>query len=168
MPSLLSSLQALLPDVHFVADKSFYWSPENQTIAYAPEALKSTDGSWSLLHEAAHSLLDHRTFQTDFELLLLEVAAWKKAKELGASHGVEISDEHIQDCLDTYRDWLHRRSTCPTCGSVSLQRSSREYACHNCPSVWTVTSERFCRPYRLKQLKRLPEVEASSAHPTFQ
>jgi hypothetical protein len=110
--------------------------------------MRETWGTWSLLHETGHGLLVHADYQSDLELLHMEVAAWEKAKELGQAFGVQIDPNHIEDCLDTYRDWLHRRSTCPTCGSVSLQHNSTEYHCHNCNAMWQVSSSRFCRPYR--------------------
>jgi hypothetical protein len=105
-------------------------------------------------------MLGHQTYRSDFELLLLEVAAWDKAKQLAASQGITMDEEHIQDCLDTYRDWLHERSTCPRCGTVSLQASPSEYNCHNCSASWQVSKSRFCRPYRLSgnQNKKSPDV----------
>jgi hypothetical protein len=63
---------------------------------------------------------------------------------------VIIDEEHIQNCLDTYRDWLHKRSTCPRCDSHGLQ-TSEQYKCYNCRAVWRVGNERFCRAYRSLQ-----------------
>lgn len=146
----LQTLQALLPGITFSAKDSFYWSPKTQTVAYNAETLKHQEGVWSLIHEAAHAQLAHTTYKTDFELLLLEVAAWECATQIGKTLDIIVAEEHVQDCLDTYRDWLHRRSTCPTCGSVGLQHSEILYRCHNCNGEWRVTAARFCRPYRLK------------------
>ena len=146
--SLLEYLQQLLPDVTFQSGDTFCWSPKSRTITYPVDALTHEDGVWALVHEAGHALLEHRQYQTDFELVTMEVAAWEKAKEVAHELSVAIDPDHIQDCLDTYRDWLHRRSTCPTCGSVSLQRTDTSYACHNCPAQWHVSAARFCRPYR--------------------
>jgi hypothetical protein len=121
---------------------------------------------WALLHEAAHVLLGHTNYRLDVDLLLLEVAAWGKAKELAGELGVSIDENHIQDSLDTYRDWLHQRSACPRCSTVSLQVSSREYRCHNCLASWHVSTSRFCRPYRLgtKPSKKSPEVSRATFH----
>lgn len=148
---LITQLQKLLPEFHFVAENSFYWSPEKQKIAYATDQMSEQVGIWSLLHEAGHARLGHNNYTTDFELLLLEVAAWDEAKLIASQLSIDIDDDHIQDCLDTYRDWLHKRSTCPTCGNTGLQYGSSEYHCHNCHSQWTVTASRFCRPYRKKR-----------------
>lgn len=149
---ILPRVKALAPDITFVSSASFYWSPAKQTIAYKKASLSTKEGAWSLLHETAHALLDHHIYKTDFELLMMEVAAWKHAKSLANDLGVSIDENYLQDCLDTYRDWLHRRSTCPTCGNVGLQHSDSEYRCHNCHSTWQVTAARFCRPYRKKLL----------------
>ena len=147
---LLETLRARLPAVRFEPGESFSWSPAQQLVCYPESCMLEDSSGWALLHEAAHGILQHCSYETDFELLLLEVAAWQKAKELAAELEIEIDEDHIQDCLDTYRDWLHRRSTCPTCGIVGLQHSPRLYACHNCNATWQVSNSRFCRAYRLK------------------
>jgi NADH dehydrogenase/NADH:ubiquinone oxidoreductase subunit G len=146
--SILEELQNSLPAVSFMEDTVFCWSPKTASIHFPAQALAEEEGTWALLHEAGHATLAHQTYATDFELVSMEVAAWEKAKELAKTLGITISNDHIQDCLDTYRDWLHKRSTCPTCGSVSLQQSESLYTCHNCPAQWTVTRARLCRPYR--------------------
>lgn len=148
MKPLIDQLHALMPAVSFRVGKSFCWSPAESVVTYRKDMDKKS-AQWSLLHEAAHAILEHRTYSSDLELLLLEVAAWEKAKQLAEKFGLALDEEHIQDCLDTYRDWLHQRSTCPRCSVVSLQVSSSEYLCHNCNARWQVSASRFCRPYRL-------------------
>ena len=157
MHTLVIELQKALPKLTFEAGEEFCWSPKTQTIVYAADVEDTTVGAWSLLHEVAHALLDHKRYASDFELLHLEAAAWQRATELAQTYGQRISSDHIQDCLDTYRDWLHQRSTCPLCGTTSLQETARTYRCHNCGTTWTVTASRFCRPYRrLQTLKKSP------------
>lgn len=148
MLSLLESLRKDYPDIVFVEGDSFYWSPIDQTITYAQLSTQPDVAKWSLLHEVSHCLLEHKSYSSDFELVQLEVDAWQQARELSSNYGIKIDPEHIQDCLDTYRDWLHRRSSCPKCGLVSAQEDSRTYRCFNCKSLWHVSSSRFCRPYR--------------------
>jgi hypothetical protein len=140
---ILPKLQRDFPDIAFTEGSDFYWSPQQQTVFYA-----SQGDAWSLLHELSHALLGHARYQSDFELLALEVAAWDKARVLAPDYGVTIDEDHIQDCLDTYRDWLHQRSTCPRCGTKSLQTDAQHYQCFNCQTIWKVTASRFCRPYR--------------------
>lgn len=149
MQPLIDNLLVRFPELSFRADNHFYWSPEKREIAY--RATASDKGAvWSLLHEASHALLAHQTYRNDFELLEMEVAAWEHAKQLAVQLELGAIDEnHIQDCLDTYRDWLHKRCLCPTCGSRSFQQDERHYVCHNCTTNWRVTPSRFCRSYRL-------------------
>ncbi len=152
--------------LRFESGKSFYWSPETMTITYNEKLVDNKTGKWSLLHEAAHAKLNHLNYSSDLGLLKLEVAAWDKAKEMASSFGLEIDENHIQDCLDTYRDWLHRRSTCPKCGIICLQYSPSTYTCHNCHTKWSVSASRFCRPYRLK-LENGKEKRSQSTIATF-
>lgn len=154
---LLTRLSELIPGVEFVADDAFTWSPATRAVHYQGQQLNNTEGQARLLHESGHALCNHTTYISDFSLLQMELDAWEKAKVLAQQMGLRLPAEFIEDCLDTYRDWLHRRSTCPTCGSVSMQQSSHYYRCHNCMSSWNVTAERFCRPYR-----RLTPLPASA------
>jgi hypothetical protein len=90
----------------------------------------------------------------------MEVAAWEYAKELAKRYGVSIDEDHVQDCLDSYRDWLYKRSICPACGTKSIQQDQElQYQCFNCRSMWGVAASRFCRPYRqFKTTKKSPAV----------
>jgi hypothetical protein len=135
MQQYISKLQASFPHLKFTAGSQFYWSPETQEIFYniAADGQKSV---WSLLHETGHALLGHATYKADMELLRLEV-------------GLQINEEHIQDCLDTYRDWLYKRSICPSCNTKCLQQGDFvHYRCFNCHTTWRVSSNRFVRTYR--------------------
>jgi hypothetical protein len=135
------------PDYKFTPGPQENWSPKSKTITYnpdqAPDRLR-----YGILHELAHAILDHTNYQSDFELLKLESEAWELAAKLGEKYRVKIGDEHIQNCLDTYRDWLDRRSTCPACDTHVLQAGSENYYCYNCQTTWHVSSGRFVRPYR--------------------
>lgn len=150
MKTLLKSLQAQLSDITFTPGDLFYWSPKTNEVVYSLRSLTEKEGQWALLHEAAHAWLGHKAYHSDFELLLLEVAAWEQAQNIGKQLGYKLDEEHIQNCLDTYRDWLHERSTCPRCGVVSLETTQRQYQCFNCDHEWRVSISRFCRPYRMQ------------------
>lgn len=152
--SLLSFCQDLLPDISFIEGKTFYWSPGNRTIRFELAALQSPAGQWALLHEVGHAQLDHSSYSNDAALLKLEVAAWEKAQITAKEAKIEIDSEHIQDCLNTYRDWLYARSTCPTCGLNSLQTETTTYICLNCSTHWSVSHSRFCRPYRMQSIHK--------------
>jgi hypothetical protein len=147
MEPLAHTLRTDFPKVIFVAGDKFYWSPKENTVFYDARK-KNKPAQWALLHELCHAVLGHTSYKTDFELLQLEVAAWHKAKEFAPTYDMNISEDHIQDCLDTYRDWLHARSKCPVCGEHGLQDTSSTYECINCRATWHVSGQRFCRPYR--------------------
>jgi hypothetical protein len=148
MQALIHKLQVRFPQLRFTPGQQFCWSPETGEIFYKTAA-RGRQAQWSLLHETGHALLEHQNYKADFELLRLEIAAWERARELAGDVGVNIDEDHIQDCLDTYRDWLYKRSICPTCTNKCLQQDDyRHYRCFNCHTVWRVSASRFCRAYR--------------------
>jgi hypothetical protein len=148
MQPLITKLQARFPGLRFTEGMQFCWSPETAEIFYKAGG-GSRRAQWSLLHETGHALLGHADYRTDFELVRLEVAAWEKAHAVGTDLAIAIDPEHIQDCLDTYRDWLYKRSICPQCTAKCLQQDDYiHYRCFNCHMVWRVTTSRFCRAYR--------------------
>ena len=138
------------PDFTFTRGNQEHWSPKNNSITFNP-AQTPERIRFGVLHELAHGLLEHKNYQSDFELLKMESEAWHLASRIGLKYGVTISEDHIQNCLDTYRDWLHHRSQCPSCGMHVLQQDSHSYRCFNCQTAWRVSSGRFVRPYRRTQ-----------------
>lgn len=154
MDKLVSSLGTKFPRLKFTPGPRFYWSPETGEIFYHHES-SDQESLWSLLHETGHAALGHTSYQGDFELLQMELAAWQRARQLGQEFNIEIDEDHIQDCLDTYREWLYKRCICPGCGTKCLQQDdSTLYGCHNCGSTWQVSSDRFSRTYR--QIEKSP------------
>ncbi len=150
LPKLIKQLKHDYPTFSFQIGVSERWSPRSATITFNP--VQSTRAlAYGVLHELAHALLQHHTYKTDFELVKLEAKAWQLAAEIGKKYGFKISGDHIQNCLDTYRDWLHGRSNCPRCGLQGLQKNSYSYKCPNCQNVWFVTSGHLARPYRRRQ-----------------
>lgn len=140
------------PQFGFVAADTLRWSPSTQTIYYT-KSDQSPHALVGLLHELGHATLGHEAFQSDIQLIQMERAAWECAQVLAKRYGIEIESEHIEDCLDTYRDWLKKRSTCPMCANVSLQTNPTTYQCFNCSSTWTVSRSQACRIQRtLKKL----------------
>jgi len=144
---LLETLRVDYPAISFVSGSRFAWHPNQREVVYVARKMRAQD-DWSLLHELGHALQEHRDFESDMQLLHMEVDAWQKATEIGKQYGVEIDQDHVQDCLDSYRDWLHARATCPTCLERCLQKDTRTYHCHNCQTEWQVTKSRLCRAYR--------------------
>ncbi len=133
------------PDIRFVAGASYHWSPADQTVYYMKHDT-ARSGLWALLHETSHGLLGHKKYRSDFELLLLELDAWEHANQLADEINIttgEAFDEHKEDCLDSYRDWQHKRSLCPQCNLVGLQVSDKQYKCLFCNKAWTVSAARY-------------------------
>lgn len=148
MDNLITPLRHAYPQINFSVGSRFSWSAEAKTITY--QQVAGASAAWSLLHEVGHAILRHLDFATDVELLLKEAAAWEVAQELGAKYAVEIPQNYIDDCVNSYRDWLNKRSACPYCSSQGLQADSKTYNCINCRKSWQVTQNRLCRPYRKK------------------
>jgi len=136
--NLLPLLKKDFPDIDFEPGENFLWSSKENKIIYTTHHINTNHGVWALMHELAHATLGHKDYHNDFELIKLENTTWQKAKILGKKYGVNISNNHIQDCLDTYRDWLHNRARCPRCQVVSLQKSDGLYQCYNCKTIWRV------------------------------
>ncbi|HSX42455.1 MAG TPA: hypothetical protein VLF59_00025 [Candidatus Saccharimonadales bacterium] len=150
LETLLAQIAADYPDLSFVESMRFSWHAGKRHVSYKKSAQNTIHDVFALLHELGHALLAHTDYVYDIELLQLEVAAWDKARELAEQYGVDLDEDHVQDCLDTYRDWLHLRATCPGCFERCLQSSASHYHCWNCGTRWSVTRSRLCRPYRLQ------------------
>lgn len=148
--SLVTRLQADFPAFHFVPGADFCWSPEKITISYG----ERSDDYASLLHELSHAILGHNTFTRDVQLLAFEQAAWQHAKDvLSAQYDIVMTSDQIEDSLDTYRDWLHARSTCPSCQATGVQTKQQLYSCLACRTKWRVNDARVCALRRVVIIK---------------
>jgi hypothetical protein len=150
LDTLLDQIVADYPDLSFIESAQFSWHAGRKHVSFKKVGAGAQHNMWALLHELGHALLGHTEYTHDIELLQLEVAAWGRARELAKHYGLHIDEDYVEDCLDTYRDWLHLRATCPTCYARSLQASQSRYKCFNCASSWQVSRSRLCRPYRLQ------------------
>lgn len=139
--SLLPKLQKDYPQLVFAPGDRFVWSPDVHTVFYDTT---DPDNTSLLLHELAHGLLGHHAYSKDIELVAMEAEAWDKALELAPRYAVDITDEVVQDTLDSYREWLHARSTCPECEATGYQSGKKEYTCVACSHVWRVNEARIC------------------------
>lgn len=148
--SLIKRLREDFPGFTFESSDSFWWSASRQTIHFDPTAEHSTAYS---LHELSHAILDHHGYEYDIDLVKLERDAWDYAKRiLATEYNTTISTSIIQNNLDTYRDWLHARSECPSCEATGLQTKQRLYRCLACGHQWRVNEARICalRRYSLQ------------------
>jgi len=144
MPSTLSLLPSLkkdFPQLLFTPGARYAWSPDVRTVYYDESDPENTG---LLLHELAHGLLDHHDYSKDIELVAMESAAWDKARQIAPGYNVQITDDTVQDTLDTYREWLHARSTCPECEATGYQSGKNTYTCVACSHAWRVNEARLC------------------------
>lgn len=146
MEKLIRKIQKEHPGLTFTPGHSHCWSPEQGRISYEKQEKKHSIES--LLHELGHARLGHKGYTSDMDLLQKEVEAWQEAMSLAQNYNVDFDQNHMQDCLDTYRDWVYKRSMCPQCLGTGLQMNELHYRCTNCGHSWRVTASRFCRPYR--------------------
>ncbi len=153
MPSttwLFKQLQKDFPRFTFQKADGFWWSARDQTIY-----LDTTSEHYEhfTLHELSHALLDHTGYKYDVELIKLERDAWHyAATDLGPRYHITIDEAIVQDNLDTYRDWLHARSTCPDCKTIGIQTKQQHYHCLGCGHSWRANEARICalRRYALQ------------------
>lgn len=139
--SLAHKLQSDFPAFIFTASDTFRWSPQHKEIFYD----QGSDDVASLLHELSHAVLNHTLYTKDIELIEMERDAWAHANTtLAAKYQITIDDDTIQDALDTYRDWLHARSTCPHCKATGVQTKKNQYKCIACMTEWRVNEARVC------------------------
>lgn len=149
--SLVLKLVKDFPDIHFENGDDFYWSPTSKTIVMG--TISSQSDLLTLFHEVAHAVLDHEYFSRDIELLKIEREAWEYVKAtLAPRYDIAFDEDHCETMIDSYRDWLHARSTCPLCATSGIQTSDDTYRCLGCNHNWRVNEARHCglRRYTLK------------------
>lgn len=145
LTSLLPRLRQDNPTLTFTEGEHFLWSPDTKTVEYQASADPGL-----LLHEVAHALLEHSSYERDVQLLAMERSAWEEAQKLAGTYDITITSDIIEDHLDTYRDWLHARSTCPNCTATGYQSGTKTYSCPACSQEWHVNEARLCGLRRTK------------------
>ena len=153
---LLDLLKRTYPDLNFAYGNRFKYrypnhitlekppkNPENSPeTAQKPEnrAYTRQKNTLQAFHELGHALLKHKDYTTDVSRLKIECAAWEAGKtaflKLQKSDKIDQNlkwdDDFVEDSLDTYRDWLHQKSTCKTCGLTRYQTEDGAYHCPRC------------------------------------
>ncbi len=143
MPSMHSLLPKLITDfpaISFTAGDRFSWSPSEHTVFY----ISDSNDIGLLLHELSHGLLNHHEYRKDVELVAIEAAAWEHAFTLAKHYQVTLDRDGAEANLDTYREWMHTRSICPTCEANGYQVKKGVYSCVACGSDWKVNEARLC------------------------
>ncbi len=155
MPSttqpLLERVEHDHPDLTFSPGEAFEWQPTARVIIY-DHADPYFDAR--LLHELSHALLGHLRYERDIDLISMERDAWQHARlELGRKYQTDIPGDIIDHDMDTYREWLHARSTCPSCSATGMETKKHRYRCLACGHMWRVNEARTCalRRYRTSE-----------------
>lgn len=146
-PSLVKKLSVDFPEITFTSHPSACaWNPSKAQILYG----ESTDPD-ELLHEVGHAILGHSSYARDIELLRIERDAWEYAiANLAPIYKIVIERDVAEAALDTYREWLHERSKCPSCNMNGIQNSATSYKCISCHEHWKVNDARICRLRRTR------------------
>ncbi|MDX1765960.1 MAG: hypothetical protein R3313_03335 [Candidatus Saccharimonadales bacterium] len=138
------------PQFSYQSAGHFKWSPNDNIIYYNNKTVDTPEGLWALAHEIGHAKSGHQSFNDDLDLIKKEREAWTEAQLICAAYEVDIDEDYIEDCLDSYRDWQKQRATCPDCGTVSTQLNTVNYHCFNCDCEWKVSPSQTCRIRRSK------------------
>ena len=125
---LLDQVKVDFPDFCFSNGKKFAFRPP-RSIVVGP---KEDNDSLLLLHELGHALCGHHDFGTDIERLKMEREAWEKARNLCARYKIPYNEDVVEGELDTYRDWLDKKSRCPRCRLTRFQTPDGKYHCPQC------------------------------------
>ena len=126
--TFLQRIESDFPNLVFREGHKFTFRPP-KTIIIGPS---EENDEMLLLHEVGHAISGHRDFDTDIRRLKMEVEAWEKARELAPIYNIVIDEDAIEDELDTYRDFLHKKSRCPECGLTRFQTPDGNYHCPRC------------------------------------
>lgn len=126
--NLLKSLEKTYPELRFKPGKRFSFR--------APKTITYVEGEENfnllLLHELGHALIKKFDFKTDVERLKIESDAWAEAKSQASLFKIPFDEEFAESELDSYRNWLHKKSLCKTCGLTRYQTPDGVYHCPHC------------------------------------
>jgi len=148
---ILQRVIADFPQFKFRKADDFAWRPWEHTIFYNPD---THNADLLLLHELAHGILGHLEAVSDVELLKLEAQAWQQVKaRLAPKYGLRFDENSAIAYMDTYREWLHKRSLCPKCDTSGWQIDVNHYKCPACLATWQVNSNKFKRIKRVLDKK---------------
>lgn len=131
LKALVNKLRQDYPEVIFEEADTFTFRPP-KTILFSPNA----ESELLLLHELGHFLDHDQDYSSDIALLRIEANAWERAKSLSEQYSIKWDEDFAQARLDSYRDWLHQASLCPTCEINGYQDKSGYYHCPLCEHKW--------------------------------
>lgn len=143
LSKIITQLSADFPDFDFTYGKRFSFRPP-KNIVIGPYEGKNT--LLLVFHELGHAISGEYQYNLAVERLKIESKAWQEAKkiyELCKTNDKypdlpSWDDEFVEENLDTYRNWLHTKSRCLSCGLTMLQKPDRSWYCPYCST--------YCRP----------------------
>lgn len=142
LEALIDYLKSTYKDIDFAYGDRFKYHYPNKIMLENPKNPGTPPEFFALqtLHELGHALCKHKDYQTDIERLKIERAAWEAAKTVyeklpkNLKGTFKWDEDYIENSLDTYRNWLHQKSTCKTCGLTCYQTDDGQYHCPRCES----------------------------------
>lgn len=138
----------LLKNYKSTPGKRFAYNSATKIITYNPKELATPTGALALLHEIGHAKLRHHSYKYDLELLRMEQDAWDLAKNEAGKLNLIVDEDHIEECLRSYRKWASKRATCPKCKTYGLQKNNTQFSCLKCDARWRVNNKKDKRVMR--------------------
>lgn len=137
--AFLNELSSEFPQFNFIPSTRFKWKPEKSIYLDVKTPAPPLNFYLQTLHELGHALSNHKDYKTAIKRLKMESEAWERARELIKTHGnwqkkygIYFDEDFAEAELDTYRDWLHTKSKCKTCGLARFQTKDGKWHCPNC------------------------------------
>lgn len=128
----ITQLASDYPNFRFRIGKKFAFCPPN-TIFFGPP---QPNYALQTLHELAHGLCGHKDWSNSVSRIKIEREAWERARGLFKTYQKLSPDpwdeDFVENSLDTYRDWLHQKTLCKTCGLTRFQDDSGAFHCPHC------------------------------------
>lgn len=139
-PSLLSERNLLFLDAIKRDYPEFTFRPGSKFLFRPKKSIHYLEADENfrllLLHELAHALLGHFSYEKSLERLQIERDAWEKTRELCKKHSIAFDESIAETELDTYRDWVHQKTLCKTCGLTCLEVSPESLYCPFCQKTF--------------------------------
>ena len=132
LKALINSIKTDYPELQFEQSEIFTFRPP-KTILYNSSQERA---DLILLHELGHYLDKDQDYASDIALLRIEAEAWQRAEDLSFRYHLHWDEDFAQAKLDSYRDWLHRASLCPSCEINGYQDKQGRYHCPLCEKSW--------------------------------
>lgn len=137
--SFLNLIISSYPNFTFLSGKKFKFRPKKTIYYISPEIFereipKDSLETFPLLlcHELAHASLGHFSYSTNLERLKIESEAWEETKNLCKKFNLPFSEELAELELNTYRNWLEKKSLCKICGMTRFETKNEGYLCPRC------------------------------------